>query len=103
MQLERLQTARAEIETACRKIGRPIQIMEVCGTHTVSLFRHGIRSLLPASLKLLSGPGCPVCVTDQGLIDVVIELAQRDDCIIATYGDMIRVPGAAGSLESLHR
>ncbi len=98
-----LKAARRQIETACEKIGRPVQIMEVCGTHTVALFRHGIRSLLPDSLKLLSGPGCPVCVTDQGLIDAVIGLAQRDDCIIATYGDMIRVPGSKGSLETLHR
>lgn len=103
MSIERILTAREQIEAACDKAGRPIQIMEVCGTHTVSLFRHGIRSMLPASVKMLSGPGCPVCVTDQGMIDVVIELAQRDDCLIATYGDMIRVPGAGGSLETQHR
>ena len=102
MQLEQLKTAQQQIEAACAKIGRPVQIMEVCGTHTVALFRHGIRSLLPRSVKMLSGPGCPVCVTDQGMIDVVIELAQRDDCIIATYGDMIRVPGTHGSLETQH-
>ena len=102
MQLDSFQTARRQIDQACATVGRRIQIMEVCGTHTVSLFRHGIRSLLPDTLKLLSGPGCPVCVTDQGLIDVVIELAQRDDCLIATYGDMIRVPGANGSLETQH-
>lgn len=98
-----LPAAQREITAACEKIGRPVQIMEVCGTHTVALFRHGIRSLLPASVKLLSGPGCPVCVTDQGLIDITIELAQREDCLIATYGDMIRVPGANGSLETRHR
>lgn len=103
MSIERVQTARERIAAACERVGRPIQIMEVCGTHTVSIFRHGLRSLLPGSLKLLSGPGCPVCVTDQGLIDAVIALAKRDDCIIATYGDMIRVPGAGGSLEALHR
>jgi hydrogenase expression/formation protein HypD len=103
MSMERLQIVRERIDAACAKVGRPIQIMEVCGTHTVAIFRHGIRSLLPASLKLLSGPGCPVCVTDQGLIDTVITLAQRDDCIIATYGDMIRVPGTNGSLEALGR
>ena len=103
MSIERLQIVREQIDAACAKVGRPVQIMEVCGTHTVALFRHGIRSLLPDSLKLLSGPGCPVCVTDQGLIDAVIALAQRDDCIIATYGDMIRVPGSKGSLETLHR
>lgn len=101
--LERIEQARKAIHAACEKIGRPIQIMEVCGTHTVAIFRNGIRSLLPGNLKLLSGPGCPVCVTDQGYIDVVMDLAQRDDVIIATYGDMIRVPGKGGSLESLHR
>ena len=74
--------------------------MEVCGTHTVSIFRNGIRSLLPEQVNLLTGPGCPVCVTDQGYIDVVLELAQNKDCIIATYGDMLRVPGRGGSLET---
>ncbi|MHC4773296.1 MAG: hydrogenase formation protein HypD, partial [Planctomycetota bacterium] len=101
--LERIEQARKTIHAACEKVGRPIRVMEVCGTHTVSIFRHGIRTLLPENLKMLSGPGCPVCVTDQGYIDVVMDLAQRDDTIIATYGDMIRVPGKGGSLESLHR
>ena len=101
--IERIEKARKTIEAVCEKVDKPIQVMEVCGTHTVSIFRHGIRSLLPENLKLLSGPGCPVCVTDQGYIDVVMDLALRDDTIIATYGDMIRVPGKAGSLESLHR
>jgi hydrogenase expression/formation protein HypD len=74
--------------------------MEVCGTHTVSIFRNGIREMIPKSMKLLSGPGCPVCVTHQGYIDTVLELADRNDCLIATYGDMIRVPGKGGSLET---
>jgi hydrogenase expression/formation protein HypD len=74
--------------------------MEVCGTHTVAIFRNGIRSTLPKQLKLLSGPGCPVCVTDQSYIDIVLQIADRDDCLIATYGDMIRVPGKGGSLET---
>ena len=74
--------------------------MEVCGTHTVSIFRNGIRTVLPPNLKLLSGPGCPVCVTDQGYIDAVLQLADREDCLIATYGDMIRVPGKDHSLET---
>ena len=89
--------------SAVAKLGRPIQIMEVCGTHTVAIFRHGIRSLLPEGIKLLSGPGCPVCVTDQGTLDTIIDLARRDDTIIATYGDMIRVPGTETSLEKLHQ
>jgi hydrogenase expression/formation protein HypD len=101
MRLDIIQQTREQIEKSCAKIGRLVQVMEVCGTHTVALFRHGIRSLLPKNLKLLSGPGCPVCVTDQGYIDTVIDLANRPDCIIATYGDMIRVPGKNTSLERL--
>ena len=58
--LERIEQARKTIHAACEKIGRQVQVMEVCGTHTVSIFRHGIRSLLPENLKMLSGPGCPV-------------------------------------------
>jgi len=54
------------IAAGCAASGRPLQVMEICGTHTVSLFRSGVKSLLPASLKLVSGPGCPVCVTSQG-------------------------------------
>lgn len=88
------------MNVACEELGRQVNIMEVCGTHTVSIFRSGIRSILPQNLKLLSGPGCPVCVTDQGYIDIVLELAERDDCMIATYGDMIRVPGKDHSLET---
>jgi hydrogenase expression/formation protein HypD len=98
--LDRIAKAQHLIDEACTTLGRQITVMEVCGTHTVSIFRSGIRSTLPEGLKLLSGPGCPVCVTDQGYIDAVLELAKRDDCIIATYGDMIRVPGQAGSLET---
>jgi hydrogenase expression/formation protein HypD len=75
----------------------PLTFMEVCGTHTVSIFRSGLRSLLPPGLRLISGPGCPVCVTSQSEIDAGIDLADRD-CVIATYGDMTRVPGASGSL-----
>jgi hydrogenase expression/formation protein HypD len=74
MRLDKIQEAREQIDKSCAKIGRLVQVMEVCGTHTVALFRHGIRSLLPKNLKLLSGPGCPVCVTDQGYIDTVIAI-----------------------------
>jgi hydrogenase expression/formation protein HypD len=97
---DRIEHARRQIDEACQRLGRPIHVMEVCGTHTVAIFRSGIRSLLPRQVKLLSGPGCPVCVTDQGYIDLALALADRSDCLIATYGDMIRVPGREGSLES---
>jgi hydrogenase expression/formation protein HypD len=73
--------------------------MEICGTHTVSLFRTGVKSLLPRTLKMVSGPGCPVCVTSQGYIDAACELATRPDVTVCTYGDMVRVPGRTGSLE----
>jgi hydrogenase expression/formation protein HypD len=98
--LERITKAQKTIEESCRKLGRPVRIMEVCGTHTVSIFRNGIREILPENLKMLSGPGCPVCVTHMGYIDTMLELAERDECIIATYGDMMRVPGEGGSLET---
>ncbi len=90
---------RAELTDACRAVDRPIQIMEVCGTHTVSIFRNGLRPLLPENLRLVSGPGCPVCVTAQRHIDAALELAARPGVLIATYGDMMRVPGRQGSLE----
>lgn len=79
----------------------PVQIMEVCGTHTVSLFRSGVKSLMPPAIRLVSGPGCPVCVTSQGYIDAACEAASRPDVTICTYGDMVRVPGRLGSLEVL--
>ena len=79
---------------------RNIRLMEVCGTHTVSIFRNGIRSLLPETISLLSGPGCPVCVTAQNEIDAFVELAAFDDVIITTFGDLIRVPGADSSLQN---
>ena len=79
-------------------IGRPVRLMEVCGTHTVAMFRHGIRDLLPASVSLLSGPGCPVCVTSIRDVETVIELARQKDIIITTFGDMMRVPGEKKSL-----
>jgi hydrogenase expression/formation protein HypD len=78
---------------------KKIHLMEVCGTHTVSIFRNGIRSLLPEPISLLSGPGCPVCVTAQNEIDAFIELAKLDDAVITTFGDLIRVPGGNSSLQ----
>lgn len=70
------------------------RLMEVCGTHTMAIARSGIRSMLPEKVKLLSGPGCPVCVTPPQVIDAVLELAMDPEITIATYGDMVRVPGS---------
>lgn len=78
--------------------GRKLNLMEVCGTHTVSIFRSGLKALLPKNLRLLSGPGCPVCVTPRKTIDKVIAYARQSDTIIATFGDMLNVPGSSSSL-----
>ena len=75
-----------------------IRLMEVCGTHTVSIFRAGIRQMLPKNIELVSGPGCPVCVTADDYIDKAIEYSKRDDVIITTFGDMLKVPGSNSSL-----
>ena len=86
-------------ERAERLGERTVRLMEVCGTHTMALFRSGIRAMLPANVKLLSGPGCPVCVTPMGVIDAAIDAAQHDGVTLATFGDMVRVPGRRSSLE----
>ncbi|SDA12093.1 hydrogenase expression/formation protein HypD [Ruminococcus sp. YE71] len=78
--------------------GRPLRIMEVCGTHTHEIFRIGLRKLLPESIDLISGPGCPVCVTAVGFIDEACWLALEKGCLICTFGDLIRVPGTEMSL-----
>lgn len=78
---------------------RKTTLMEVCGTHTVAIFRSGIKSLLPENLHLLSGPGCPVCVTPNYYLDKAIAYARLKDTIIVTFGDMLRVPGSSSSLE----
>ena len=79
---------------------KDIRLMEVCGTHTMSIFRSGIRTLLPKTITLISGPGCPVCVTAQNEIDAFIELTKIDDTILVTFGDLMRVPGTQSSLQN---
>ncbi|RKY29252.1 MAG: hydrogenase formation protein HypD [Planctomycetota bacterium] len=89
-----------EIRSLAEKIpSPPLRLMEVCGTHTVSIARNGIRDILPENISLLSGPGCPVCVTPDGVIDAAISLAEDPRVIIATFGDMMKVPGTEKSLE----
>ena len=77
---------------------KKLRLMEVCGTHTTSIFRHGIRSVLPEGITLLSGPGCPVCVTAQKDIDAFVEFSRIDNVIVTTFGDLIKVPGSSSSL-----
>lgn len=80
-----------------------IRLMEVCGTHTMEIARAGIKRMLPDGIKLLSGPGCPVCVTPPEVIDAALELSMRPDTIITTYGDMMRVPGSVKGDSLLRR
>ncbi|MFA7561863.1 MAG: hydrogenase formation protein HypD [Methanoculleus sp.] len=80
-------------------VDREITLMHICGTHEAAIARAGLRSTLPEGLKIVMGPGCPVCITPQGEIDAALDLVERD-CTIATYGDLLRVPGTKGSLES---
>jgi len=78
---------------------RPVRFMEICGTHTMAIFRHGIRGLLPETIELVSGPGCPVCVTAMEEVDRAVQLARMPDVMVATFGDMLRVPGSFSSLK----
>ena len=78
--------------------GRTMSFMEVCGTHTMAIYRFGLRSLLPAEIRLISGPGCPVCVTPNEYIDRAIAICRLPDVITVTFGDMMRVPGSTSSL-----
>ncbi len=74
----------------------PLRFMEVCGSHTVSIFRSGLRSILPKGITHLSGPGCPVCVTHDREVAAYLELAKKDEIILATFGDLMRVPSSTG-------
>jgi len=89
----------ARIARAAERLERPVRFMEVCGGHTMAIHRFGIQGLLPEAVQLLSGPGCPVCVTPTTYIDRAIEAARSEDAILATFGDLYRVPGSDGSLE----
>lgn len=80
--------------------GAEVRIMEVCGTHTHEIFRLGIRNILPSNINLISGPGCPVCVTPIGFIDEALVLAFEKNVTLCTFGDLIRVPGSERSLAS---
>lgn len=87
-----------EIKTLSRGLSAPWRFMEVCGTHTVSIFRGGIRRMLPEDVELVSGPGCPVCVTPDDYMDKAIAYARRKDVILTTFGDMLKVPGSRSIL-----
>ncbi|MGQ9669518.1 MAG: hydrogenase formation protein HypD [Desulfosoma sp.] len=90
-------TLLAKLKTRCAGQS-PMRFMEICGTHTVAIFRFGLRPLLPATVELISGPGCPVCVTAAEDIDKAIWFASQPNTIVATFGDLLRVPGSRTSL-----
>ncbi len=91
----------SEVHEASAGLDRPITIMEVCGTHTHAIGAAGLRSMLPASVRLVSGPGCPVCVTPVGYLDRAEALAALPETLLCTFGDLYRVPSSRGSLEQL--
>jgi hydrogenase expression/formation protein HypD len=88
---------RHELETLVEP-GHEVKIMEVCGGHTHTIYKHGLVELVPPEIDFLHGPGCPVCVIPMGRVDDAIELAERPEVIFTTFGDMLRVPGGRGSL-----
>lgn len=94
--LERIHTVVDEIPQAKE---RPLQIMEVCGGHTHSIFRYGLEELLPKKIELVHGPGCPVCVLPMGRVDDCVSIAEHPDVIFTTFGDAMRVPGSKKSLQ----
>ena len=96
---ERMAAIVSEIAKLAKRLDGGATFMEVCGTHTVSACRGGVHSLMPENVRLVSGPGCPVCVTAQRYLDALIDLGKRDDVTLATYGDLMRVTGSGGSLE----
>ena len=93
-----VQNMAANIHRMAERLKAPVNFMEVCGTHTMAIYQYGIRSLLPDNVRLISGPGCPVCVTPVDYVDKAIACTVDPGNIVATFGDMLRVPGSRSSL-----
>ncbi|HXE98184.1 MAG TPA: hydrogenase formation protein HypD [Dongiaceae bacterium] len=93
-----VQNMAGNIRRMAERLPVPVNFMEVCGTHTMSIYQYGIRSLLPENVRLISGPGCPVCVTPIGYVDKALACTADPRNIVATFGDMLRVPGSRSSL-----
>jgi len=100
-EFRRSELAEGIISQIHRKSKTPARFMEFCGGHTVTIFRYGIRQVLPKTIDMVSGPGCPVCVTANADLDKAIALAQIPDVIITTFGDMLKVPGSHFSLQEV--
>ena len=88
-----------EIKEEAKKLTSPIRVMEVCGGHTHTIMKYGLKQLMPSNIDFIHGPGCPVCVIPKERIDHAFVLAMLDDVILVTLGDMIKVPGSHGSLQ----
>jgi hydrogenase expression/formation protein HypD len=99
MKTNETELARVLLGDIRRHSTRPIRLMEFCGGHTVAILKYGLRQLLPESVCLSSGPGCPVCVTSAGDIDKILALSRHPGVITASFGDLLRVPGSTGSLQ----
>ncbi len=87
-----------DIKVLCSRASKPLKFMEVCGTHTMAIHESGLKSLLSPEVTLVSGPGCPVCVTEKRFIDHAVLIGKKFDACLVTFGDLIRVPGTFGSL-----
>ena len=96
---ERVRALACHLEERAGELTRPVTIMEVCGTHTHAISEAGLRRLLPEGVRLISGPGCPVCVTPVDYLDRAIALARRPDVVVCTFGDLLRVPATRSNLE----
>lgn len=96
---KKTQMLSTKIKDAAKQVKEKMTLMEVCGTHTVAIFKSGIKSILPDNVDLISGPGCPVCVTPNEYLDRAVALCRLDDVILTTFGDLMRVPGSSSSLE----
>lgn len=98
-EFRRSDLARGLISQIQHRSTTPVRFMEFCGGHTATIFKYGIRQLLPPNIEMVSGPGCPVCVTSNADLDRAIALAGNPDVVIATFGDMLKVPGSRSSLQ----
>jgi len=100
-EFRRSELAEGLISQIQRKSKTPVRFMEFCGGHTVTIFKYGIRQVLPETIEMVSGPGCPVCVTPNADLDKAIALSQIPEVIITTFGDMLKVPGSHSSLQKI--
>ena len=100
-EFQRSELAKGLISHIHHQSQKQARLMEFCGGHTVTIFRYGIRQVLPPTIDMVSGPGCPICVTANADLDKAIALAQIPDVIIATFGDMLKVPGSHSSLQKV--